>query len=235
MVKINVGDQFGRLTVIKDLGCFKKDDAKTTRHWYLCECSCDAKTIKMIERSALLSGATQSCGCLSRECLELGRQRHKNNEFHIWNDIVFVKFTNVEEYFICDLSDWEYIKNRTWYKDKHGYAVSDNKPCRSRLNRFIMKPDDTQYVDHINGYLNDYRRQNLRNVTPLESSYNLGIRKDNTSGHKGVHLNKKGKYEVYISYDGHRVHLGLFDNYDDAVKVREEAEDRYHKEYRRMM
>ena len=233
MDKINVGDQFGMLTVLKDLGFFKKDGAKTKRHWYLCECSCEDKTVKMIEGYSLTSGVTKSCGCVSRKCLELGRQKHKFNEFCVWNNVAFVKFTNCEEYFICDLDDLEYIITRTWYKDKYGYAVSDNQSDRCRLNRFIMKPNDDQYVDHISGYINDYRKSNLRNVSPQESSYNIGIRSDNTSGHKGVHLNKKGKYEAYISYNRHKIHLGLFEEYDEAVKAREEAELKYHKEYRR--
>lgn len=234
--KINIGDKFGLLTVIEDLGFFKKEGAKAKKHWYLCQCSCSEKTIKIVESDTLKRGTTKSCGCLAKKNLEKGRQRHKHNEYYIYNDIVFVKFTNCDEYFICDLDCFDNIKNRTWYKDLHGYAVSDNKPHRCRLNRFIMNPTNEQYVDHINGYLNDYRKNNLRNVYPQESSYNIGIRNNNTSGYKGVYKNKKdGKYEVYINANKKRINLGRFADIDEAIKVRKDAEIKYFGNYRRVV
>lgn len=233
--KIKNGDKFGRLTVIEDLGFFKKDGAKTKRHWYLCQCDCANKTIKMIEGDPLKRGTTKSCGCLSEENLEKGRKLRKYNKYYIYDDIVFVKFTNCEEYFICDLDDWEKAKSKTWYKNTYGYAVSDTNKDRCRLNRFIMNPTKEQYTDHINGYLNDYRKSNLRNVTPQENTMNIGLKPQNTSGHTGVYLNKYGKYEAYISKDKNRYYLGVYDTYEEAVEIREEAERKYFGEFRRVL
>lgn len=97
-----------------------------------------------------------------------------------------------------------------------------------------MNPKEYEYVDHISGYLNDYRKSNLRNITPQKSAMNIGKKVTNTSGHTGVHKNKKGLYEAYISVDKNKLHLGKFDKYEDAVKVREESEVKYFGEYRRM-
>ena len=52
--------------------------------------------------------------------------------------------------------------------------------------------------------------------------------KSNTSGHKGVYFHKTAwKYCAYITVQSKRIHLGLYDSYEDAVKAREEAEKKY--------
>ena len=47
------GKQFGRWTVIKELG----------RGKVLCQCSCEAKTIREVYKKSLKEGKTLSCGC----------------------------------------------------------------------------------------------------------------------------------------------------------------------------
>ena len=50
----------------------------------------------------------------------------------------------------------------------------------------------------------------------------------NRSGHKGVwHDAKRGKYEACICVHRRLIHLGRFDTYEDAVKAREQAEEKY--------
>lgn len=54
----------------------------------------------------------------------------------------------------------------------------------------------------------------------------------NTSGHKGVSWEKRsGKWHAYIGIKGKNKHLGYFDDLEDAVKARKEAEEKYHKPY----
>ena len=51
---------------------------------------------------------------------------------------------------------------------------------------------------------------------------------NNTSGHKGVSWNaSRRKWEAYVSVHGKRIPLGRHERYEDAVKARREAEDRY--------
>jgi hypothetical protein len=48
----------------------------------------------------------------------------------------------------------------------------------------------------------------------------------NTSGHKGVSLNKKtGKYEAYSRKSGKQKHLGLFSTISEAVQARDDYEN----------
>lgn len=52
----------------------------------------------------------------------------------------------------------------------------------------------------------------------------------NTSGHKGVTWIKgRKKWRAYIGYQGKQITLGHFDNINDAVKARKQAEKKYHK------
>ena len=49
---------------------------------------------------------------------------------------------------------------------------------------------------------------------------------------KGVSYNKRAKKWIsYIRYDNSTLHLGYFDTFEEAVKARKEAEDKYFGEY----
>lgn len=53
--------------------------------------------------------------------------------------------------------------------------------------------------------------------------------KNNKSGHKGVYWdNKKNKWCAQITTQKKKIHLGRFDNIDDAINAREKAEKHYH-------
>ena len=54
------GKTFGKLTVLKQVD---KPDKKGA--FWLCQCSCKKKTLKIVRSHALISGNTSSCGCRS--------------------------------------------------------------------------------------------------------------------------------------------------------------------------
>lgn len=66
-------------------------------------------------------------------------------------------------------------------------------------------------IDHINLNRSDNRIKNLREASNLQNSWNKGISIRNTSGYKGVSLDKSsGKWIVTIR-------VGQFDNVEDAA------------------
>lgn len=53
---------------------------------------------------------------------------------------------------------------------------------------------------------------------------------NNTSGVKGVSWNKeKEAWDAYIGIHGKRIRLGRYAKFEDAVKIRKEAEEKYYK------
>jgi hypothetical protein len=89
-------------------------------------------------------------------------------------------------------------------------------------------------LDHINGNSKDNRIENLRVATHSQNMHNQGIRKNNTSGAKGVSYNKtSNKWYTYISLLGKRIGLGYHDDFEFADLVATEARDLYHGQYAR--
>lgn len=80
LIKDLVGQQFGRLTVIRLDGKTSNGNAK-----WLCRCDCG--NLKSVGSYALRSGNTQSCGCIQQEQRTLGPKTHgesKASLYKLW-------------------------------------------------------------------------------------------------------------------------------------------------------
>ena len=94
---------------------------------------------------------------------------------------------------------------------------------------FMTGKEPKGFVDHINGDSLDNRWSNLRDTDNKTNSRNTRRRKDGVgSGVMGVRWYKlSSKWVAGIYHKGKNVHLGLFVDFDEAVKVRKEAEIKY--------
>jgi hypothetical protein len=92
-------------------------------------------------------------------------------------------------------------------------------------------------VEHENENGEDNRWSNLRLATRTQNNWNRREpRKDNRSGQTGVswkqdRRHKKGKWHARICADGKAILLGDFDDLNEAISVRREAEKRYFGEF----
>ena len=69
-------------------------------------------------------------------------------------------------------------------------------------------------------------------VTPSQNQMNSKLSSNNTSGVTGVYWVKKcNKWNANIKINNKYIHLGNFTDFDDAVKARKEAEQKYFGEY----
>jgi len=83
-------------------------------------------------------------------------------------------------------------------------------------------------IDHINGNGLDNRWKNIRPVTAAENNKNMRLGVRNTSGVLGVTWCKAyDKWRVQIRANGVTTHVGYFDNIDDAISARKEADKLY--------
>lgn len=111
---------------------------------------------------------------------------------------------------------------RSIFIDKKRYS-------ESRLAWFYMHGYLPEHdVDHINRNKADNRWINLRGVSRKCNIRNRGVSKANTSKVTGVYFNKNAnKWQAYIKNDYRSIYLGIFENKDDAVKARWQAEVSY--------
>ncbi len=87
-------------------------------------------------------------------------------------------------------------------------------------------PTDT--VDHINGDGTDNRIENLRVVSLAENQKNKRRYKNSTSGTTGVNwFAPSRKWRAIIQANGMRKHLGYFEDINDAINARKQAEKEY--------
>lgn len=226
MVKVREnlsGQKFNRLTVIEQI----EDYITTTGSryaQYLCECDCGNK-IKVIG-SQIKNGLIKSCGCLhSEKSRENGKANKKYNTYDLSGEYG-IGYTLKGEPFYFDLEDYDKIKDYCWYVNKNGY-IKTNKKGNSFMHNLILP--DIKRVDHIKTERKfDNRKLNLREVTASQNGMNSKLSKNNTSGVTGVSWNKtKNKWNSYIMINYKKKSLGYYDNFENAVKARKEAEEKY--------
>lgn len=214
---------FGRLTVIEQTEDHIQPSGKHRSMW-LCQCSCENKTIVKVRGSELLNGHTTSCGCYNRELLDISRKRRKGNKNDLSGafGVLWSYNTNEEIYF--DLEDAEKILKYTWSVNRHGYAVTCVDKKHIKMHHLI----GCKGYDHADRNKLNNQKENLRPCVHKENDRNQNKRKTNTSGFIGVFWSKdRCKWCAQIKVDYTKIFLGRFDNKNDAIKARLEAEKKY--------
>lgn len=203
------GNRYGKLVVLKEI------KSRKSRSNWLCQCDCG--NTKEVLTSRLKSGAVRSCGCLAK----------KNRKEH--------GLSHSKEYLA-----WTSMKQRCLNPNDKAYAnyggrgitVCDEwKDNFQAFYSYIGKAPGSDYsIDRIEVDGN-YEPGNVRWVKDENGiqSINQRIRKDNTSGAKGVSWYRQtSKWKAEITVNKKKKHLGYFKNKEDAVAARKTAELRYH-------
>lgn len=90
-------------------------------------------------------------------------------------------------------------------------------------------------IDHINGIKSDNRFCNLREASRGQNMMNIGVKRHNTSGYKGVSFySKTGKWKAQIQSNGRKIGLGYFDDIKEAAEAYIFAALDLHGEYARI-
>ena len=201
------GKRFGFLTVLR------RDEQKSGSVRYICRCDC-GKEISAVA-SKLVRGAVVSCGCkrggrmLEQELIGKRFGRLTVVERTETKSCNGGKTGNLLYRCVCDCGK-ERLASGTDLK--RGRAVS----CGC-INA------DTLEEMHRRMHLGDVEHSNLYTLT-------RGISKNNKSGRKGVFWNRRKKgWGVSIGVNGEKKIIGNYSLLSDAIAVREEAEEKYHK------
>lgn len=148
-----------------------------------------------------------------------------------------------------DTSDYEWLMQWKWCarwsgKTNSFYAMrvtprENGKRKIIHMHREIigLSNDNPLEVDHAFRDTLDNRKiihdkENLRPATSSQNKWNRPAPLSNTSGHKGVWLDKRYMtWQARIGVNGKTIHLGSFSDINQAIKARDEATLKYHKEF----
>lgn len=153
--------------------------------------------------------------------------------------------TDVKSKIIHDFFEANFETGQVYWKARRGTKIraGDEAGCIDSLGRWKLCCQGFTFrryqviwclkhgafpenqIDHINRNPLDDRLSNLRLVTNEVNSWNKGLNSNNTSGAKGVYLNSRGKYIANIHIKGKTKYLGTFSTLEEAVSVRNRAEE----------
>ncbi len=198
------GSRFGRLLARRPVG----RDAQNVVRW---ECECDCGRIVSVRKTALISGATKSCGCYSRE------QTSKRLLVHGGTGTAAHKA-------------WRHMMQRCNNPKHHAYSYYGGRGicvCPAWLDysvfvRDMGEPAKGETLDRINPDGN-YEPSNCRWTSRLVQARNQRARK-NASGVTGVYRTKSGKWASQIKADGKRFCSPARATLEEAVADRKELE-----------
>lgn len=101
------------------------------------------------------------------------------------------------------------------------------------LHFYGVDPGDDE-IDHRNLCKADNSIKNLRRSSRSENFRNVGLRRDNKSGVKGVSWSARhSKWQARVSYDGARQHIGFFEDLDAAGAAVRAVREAQHGEFAR--
>lgn len=180
---------YGRLTVLR-----KSHIAKNGQQMWVCRCECGKESI--VQQGHLRDGHSRSCG--------------KCNSYKSEKDITTCIVSDGRE-FTFHTEDLSLVKTHTWHIGGSGYVLAHDNGKLIKLHRLLLKPEKDMFVDHIDRNPLNNCRKNLRICTKHQNCFNQGIRKDNTTGFKGVRYSRnENKLIVRIGYKGKRYTIGRF-------------------------
>lgn len=120
--------------------------------------------------------------------------------------------------------EFAWLDEYKWFLSDGGYAVRNSRYVRGerrhtvRMHREILDTPDHLETDHINGNRLDNRLVNLRPCTGAENSRNRKKQKG-SSKYKGVTWRKSSnKWLAQIRVNKKSIHLGEFDDENEAAE-----------------
>lgn len=200
------GKRFGKLTAIR------KSDKRLYNKYIAWECLCDCGNITYASVSQLNSGHKTSCGCNSNRNVNLSGNRY--GRLLVIRKIKDIKAKDGHSLYkcSCDCGNEKIICGRD-------LTSGHTKSCgcyKSEINR--------EY--RLKKYLKDGTY-----ISRIEGIYIGRVKPKSNTGIIGVHKLKNVTFIANITFKGKCIYLGSFNELNEAIKVRKEAEEKYFGSY----
>lgn len=194
------GKRFGLLTVIKESD---KPNKYYNSQW---ECRCDCGNVIVTGRATLQQGTTSSCGL---SCALKVNPLIKSPTWNSWWTMIQrcrQGRKNYENVSVCER--WEPRLGGTFENFVEDMGI---RPEGRTLNRIHCA--------------DVYSKETCEWATLSLQGFDKSRSKENTSGRTGVGWDKsRGLWEAAIGYEGRKIYLGRFTDFEEACEAREKAE-----------
>lgn len=192
------GQRFGKLVVIGQAG---RNNLKKV----LWKCRCDCGNEVNVVAGSLVTGNTETCGCVIPNFKHGGWNKSSYNS---WRAMVR-RCVNPND------------------KDYKRYGAKGITVCQEWMDyvnfvRDMGEPSGTETLDRINPAGN-YEPSNVRWASPTVQARNIKVPKSNKTGVTGVLFHNK-KYYASITVQKKKYYSKVFDTIEEAAAARKELE-----------
>lgn len=150
----------------------------------------------------------------------------------------WVAWVDDEDYERLMQHKWFAWRNgRCWYASRHSPTDTAGKRTAILMHREILNAPPELEVHHVEGEsspgcIHNWR-ENLRLVTPKQNNQGLKRKIEGASSrYRGVSWREDvQKWRAYIKVDGRELHLGYFDNQEDAARAYDAAARKHFGEF----
>lgn len=232
-----------RLTVIEQAEDYVNPSGKHYSQW-LCECSCENHTRKIIKGSHIKDGRILSCGCVQHETMvrnginSLNTPPQKSNRYSEkmideYGEYYLI-YSNPDEK-VCGMIDADRlddVKQYSWSLSGGGYLSTSINGKYIKMHQLLFG----KWYDHIDRNKLNNRRYNLRPCNAKQNLANSSKHRDGDNKYKGVYFDKrKGKYYAQLAetINGKRKRYtgALRSNIEEALKDRLQMEAEHQGEF----
>lgn len=214
--KYDAGKKYAMLTIVSEGPKVEYETSSVRQVW--CKCDCGNPELTLVRTSNLVSGNTSSCGCVGEE----SRKTHGMSNTRTYQ---------IHEGMLRRCN----CPQQLGYENYGGRGIKVcerwNPLLGGSFENFFKdmgEAPEGMSLDRID-YNGDYCKENCRWATNSVQGYNKGLDPNNTSGKSGVSwYTQQQKWSAEIHVNNNHIRLGMFTNFEDAVKAREAAELEYY-------
>ena len=194
------GQRFGRLVVLEQAG-------RTASKKVLWKCKCDCGNETQTDSGSLVTGNTESCGCILKEAIT----KHggwKKSSYNTWRAMIR-RCTNPKD------------KDYPRYGGK-GISVCPEWMDYAVFEKDMGEPRGDETLDRIDVYGN-YEPSNCRWAGVKTQNRNTRLRVNSTTGFTGVSAVGK-RFMAKITANRKSYYSKLFETVEEAAQARKELE-----------